>query len=84
MKKLITSVIATMLTITIMITPISGLEINATFVQNTDTQNGHGFVDEEIDQFETYSNVSGNSGNYTSIASKIYKPVSGGPKARQQ
>lgn len=77
MKKLITSVIATMLTITIMITPISGLEINATFVQNTDTQNGHGFVDEEIDQFETYSNVSGNSGNYTSIASKIYKPVSG-------
>ena len=51
--------------------------IDFTNIENVNTANTFGYVNYETDQFETYSNVEGSAGNYTSIASKIYKPLSG-------
>ena len=65
-------IVATMVT-----SNLSALEVNSSFVQNTNTSNTYGYVNYETDQFETYSKVSGSAGNYTSIASKVYKPLSG-------
>lgn len=76
MKKLFSSLIAFFIVCTMMVSGVSAVNISQ-FVQNTDTQNTYGYVDEEVDRFETYSTVSGTSGNYSSISSKIYKPVSG-------
>lgn len=76
MKKLFSSLVAFFVVCTMMISGVSGATVSQ-FVQNTDTQNSYGYVDGEVDQFETYSTVAGTSGNYTSISSKIYKPVSG-------
>ena len=56
---------------------LNALDINSEFIQNVNTANTFGYVNYETDQFETYSNVAGSAGNYTSIASKIYKPLSG-------
>lgn len=76
-KKLLTSLVALFVVATMVTSGISALEVNSTFVQNIDTDNTYGFVDQETDKFETYSDVAGTSGNYTSLASKIYKPLSG-------
>lgn len=76
-KKLLTSLVASFLVVTMVTSGISAIDVSSTFTQNTKTANTYGFVDQETDKFETYSDVAGSAGNYTSIASKIYKPVSG-------
>ena len=76
MKKLFSSLVAFFIVCTMMVSGVSAANVSQ-FVQNTDTKNTYGYVDKEVDQFETYSTVAGTSGNYTSISSKIYKPVSG-------
>ena len=76
-KKFLSSLIAIMIVATMVTSNLSALEVNSSFVQNTNTSNTYGYVNYETDQFETYSKVSGSAGNYTSIASKVYKPLSG-------
>ena len=76
MKKLFSSLVALFIVCTMMITGVSAATVSQ-FVQNTETPNTYGYVDPETEQFETYSTVAGTAGNYTSISSKIYKPVSG-------
>ncbi len=76
-KKFLSTLVAIMMVATMMTTNVNGLDVNASFVQNNDTLNGYGYFDKEVDQFETYSKVEGTAGSYTSLASKIYKPVSG-------
>ena len=76
MKKIFTSTLAALVA---MVMSVSGVFATTTsqFVQNLDTQNTLGYVDSKVDQFETYSKVKKSGDTYTSIASKIYKPVSG-------
>lgn len=76
MKKLFSSLSAFFIVCTMMISGVSATTASQ-FVQNTNTQNTYGYVDNEVDQFETYSTVAGEKGRYSSISSKIYKPVSG-------
>lgn len=56
---------------------LNALDVNNEFIQNINTANSFGYVNYETEQFETYCNVKVSQGNYTSIASKIYKPLSG-------
>lgn len=76
-KKFLLSFISAMLIATMFTSNLNALDINSEFIQNVNTANTFGYVNYETDQFETYSNVEGSAGNYTSIASKIYKPLSG-------
>lgn len=76
MKKLFTSVIALLVAMVMSVSSVFAATTSQ-FVQNLDTQNTLGYVDPEVDQFETYSEVKKSGDTYTSIASKIYKPVSG-------
>ena len=76
MKKLFSSLIASFVVMTMMMSGVSAATLSQ-FVQNTQTNNTYGYVDYEPDQFETYTTVSGSAGNYTSLSSKIYKPTSG-------
>lgn len=77
LKQLFSALLAVAVTCTMMLSEVSAASI-CQFVQNTDTQNTFGYVDNEVDQFETYSTVEKDAnGKYTSISSKIYKPVSG-------
>lgn len=77
MKKILSLLVAVMLVATMFTSNLSALEVKSEFVQNTNTQNTYGYVDYETDQFETYSEVSKQGEEYATIASKIYKPVSG-------
>ena len=72
MKKLFTSVIALLVAMVMSVSSVFA-ETTSQFVQNLDTQNTLGYVDPEVDQFETYSEVKKSGDTYTSIASKIYK-----------
>lgn len=56
---------------------LNALDVNNEFIQNINTANTFGYVNYETEQFETYCNVKVSQGNYTSIASKIYNPLSG-------
>lgn len=76
MRKTFSSLVALFVAFTMMMSGVNAATLNQ-FVQNTQTQNTYGYVDPETDQFETYTTVSGSAGHYTSLSSKIYKPVSG-------
>ena len=71
MKKLFTSVIALLVAMVMSVSSVFAATTSQ-FVQNLDTQNTLGYVDPEVDQFETYSEVKKSGDTYT-----IYKPVSG-------
>lgn len=76
MKKLFSSLTASFVILSMMMSGVNATSPSR-FVQNTQTNNTYGYVDYETDQFETYTTVAGSAGNYTSLSSKIYKPVSG-------
>lgn len=76
-RKILLSLVSAILVATMLTANLDALDVNSKFIQNVNTQNTFGYVDYETDQFETYSNVEGSAGNYSSIASKIYKPISG-------
>lgn len=76
-KKIVLSCMAFFIVCAMMVSGINA-ETMYHFVQNMDTQNGLGYVDKEVDQFESYSQVEKDgNGQYTSLSSKIYKPNSG-------
>ena len=56
MKKLFTSVIALLVAMVMSVSSVFAATTSQ-FVQNLDTQNTLGYVDPEVDQFETYSEV---------------------------
>lgn len=76
-RKFLLSFVSAMLVATLFTANLNALDVNSEFIQNINTANTFGYVNYETEQFETYSNVKGSQGNYTSIASKIYKPLSG-------
>ena len=75
-KNVLTSILSLLLSLGLM-----GVNVHAQdtiqFVQNTKTPNGLGFVDSQVDQFGIYTSVKKKGKSYTSIASRLYKPVSG-------
>ena len=77
MKKTVYSILSALLVLAMSIGQVNASSVLSSFVQNTDTDNTYGFVDYATDAFETYSEVAGTPGHYTSLASKIYEPVSG-------
>lgn len=72
MKKILSSLFTLILVITMTVAQVGALEVQSTFVQNTQTANTYGFVDYETDAFEVYSDaeggIDGNSNNYSQIA----------------
>lgn len=76
-RKILLSLVSAILVASMLTVNLDALDENSKFIQNVNTQNTFGYVDYETDQFETYSNVEDSTGNYSSIASKIYKPISG-------
>lgn len=76
-KKFLLLFISAILIATIFTVNINASDVYSKFIQNVNTSNTFGYVNYETDQFETYSNVVRNNGLYTSISSKIYKPISG-------
>lgn len=71
-KKLFSSFIASLLVAAMMMSGVSAADVQSHFEQNTNTTNTYGFIDDETDAFEVYSDVKTDG-----ISSKIYKPVSG-------
>lgn len=77
MKKTFYSLLSALIVLTMSVSQVNASTVLSSFAQNTDTANTYGFVDTATDAFVTYSDVAGAPGSYTSLASKIYKPVSG-------
>lgn len=77
MKKTFYSLLSALIVLTMSISQVNAGTVLSSFVQNTGTANTYGFADAATDAFVCYSDVAGTPGSYTSLASKIYKPVSG-------